>query len=169
MKHLIVLFLFLFSMVASAAQIKLAFITSEFDNNFRDYFLELDGNNQIHSMRYTTTASNGAILEDVTASPEQVLDEGLVVFRYKGYEAVILEVENFNVITGGTIRINYLYNGITGQRNLKFLALKLLNGEFQLFDGARRINKMFFEVNRSVILGAIGVKAIQTSFDPKLI
>ncbi len=168
MKKIVVLFLTLFSVFASAAQIKMAVITSEFDDNVRDYFVEMDSKNQIHSMRYTTTAPNGAILEDVTSSPEQVGEEGLVVFRQRGYDAVILELENFNIMTGGTIRINYLFNGLSGQRNKKFLALKMVDGEFQLFDGAKRINKMFFEVNRSVIFGVIGVKAIQTSFIPKL-
>jgi hypothetical protein len=167
MKQLVIFFLFLISSIASAAQVKMAVITSEFDSNVRDYFVEMDSNNHIHSMRYTTTAPNGAILEDVTATPDQVVEEGLVVFRHRGYDAVILEVENFNITTGGTIRINYLSSGLTGLRQKKYLSLKLLDGEFQLFDGPKRINRMLFEVNRSPILGVIGVKSIKTSFDPK--
>lgn len=168
MKVFLSLILVTLSLVANAAQTKMAIITSEFDRDVRDYYLETDSENKIHSMRYTTTAPNGSIYEDVTATPEQVLENGIVVFEHKGYKAVILELENFNVATGGTIRINYLVSGVTGQRNVKRFALKKVGNEFLVFDGEKRVNKMFFIVNRSRVLGVIGVKEIQSSFDPAM-
>jgi hypothetical protein len=168
MKVLFSLLLVTLSLTVSAAVSKMAVITSEFDRDVRDYYLETDNQNAIHSMRYTTTNPNGGISEDVTVSPEQVMENGIVVFEHKGYKAVILELENFNVSTGGTIKINYLFSGVTGQRLHKRLSLKLVNGEFLLFDGEKRVNKMFFIVNRSRVLGVIGVKEIQTTFDSTL-
>lgn len=168
MKVIFSLLLVSLSLSVNAAQTKMAVITSEFDQDVRDYYLETDSENKIHSMRYTTTRPNGSISEDVTATPEQVVESGIVVFEHKGYKAVILELENFNVKTGGTIRINYLFSGVTGKREVKRFALKLVNGEFQVFDGDRRVNKMFFIVNRSRVLGVIGVKEIKSTFDPAL-
>jgi hypothetical protein len=156
------------TLLAQARVSKMAVITSEFDKNIRDYYLETDSENNIHSLRYVTTMPNGAILEDVSLTPEQVVEDGVVVFEHKGYQAVILEVENFNVRTGGTIKLNYLSSGVTGSRNIKRFTLKKVNNDFLFFDQNQRVNKMFFEVNRSRVLGVIGVKSIQSSFDPDL-
>jgi hypothetical protein len=153
------------SFTVNAKVIKMAVITSEFDKNVHDYYLDIDEGNKIHSFRYTVTMPNGGIIEDVTATPEQVQESGIIVFEHKNYKAVILELENFNVASGGTVKINYLYNGVTNTRHNKRLTLKLVNGEFHLFDEANRVNKMFFVLNRSRILGVIGVKTIQSSFD----
>lgn len=156
------------TLLAQARVSKMAVITSEFDKNIRDYYLETDSENNIHSLRYVTTMPNGAILEDVSLTPEQVVEDGVVVFEHKGHQAVILGVENFNVRTGGTIKLNYLSSGITGSRNIKRFTLKKVNNDFLFFDQNQRVNKMFFEVNRSRVLGVIGVKSIQSSFDPDL-
>lgn len=167
MKSLIA-FLFIFLAVnVHAKQINMAVITSEFDQNTRNYYLEIDDKNEIHSMRYVTSLPNGGILEDDTITPEQVMESGVVLFEHRGYNAVILEVENFSVKTGGTIKVNYLYSGVTGARNVKILKLKVVNNEFVLYDQDKRVNRMFFEVNRNRVLGIIGVKAIHTSFGQK--
>lgn len=164
------LFVFLFIFLAvnvEAKEVRMAVITSEFDQNIRNYYLEIDDKNEIHSMRYVTVLPNGGILDDETITPEQIMENGIVLFEHRGYNAVILQVENFNVKTGGTIKINYLYSGVTGARAVKTLKLNVVNKEFLLFDQDKRVNRMFFEVNRNRVLGIIGVKAIHTSLDQK--
>lgn len=152
------------TMSVYAKTIKMASITSEFDNNKREYFLELDDQNHIHSLRYITTMPNGAIIEDGNMTPEEVVEDGVVVFEHKGYKAVILEAENFNVKTGGIVKINYLVSGITGARQQKNFQLKMVNNSFALFDQGKPVNKLFFELNRARVVGVIGVKNIQASF-----
>lgn len=162
-------FLFLFMFIAiqvHAKEVKMAVIMSEFDKNVTTYFLEVDDENTLHSLRYKTVAPNGSIIQDQTVTPEQIMDNGVVVFEHRGYNAVILQVENFNVKTGGIIKINYLYSGVTGERHVRKFNLKLVGGDFLLFDKDTRVNKMFFEVNRNRVLGIIGVKSIHTSFEP---
>lgn len=168
MKAIFAVLMLTLTFTVQAKVMKMAVITSEFDKNVRDYYLETDNQNRIHSLRYVTTMPNGAIIEDVTVTPEQVMESGVVVFEHNGYKAVILEVENFNVATGGTIKLNYLYSGVTGARQARRYSLKLVKDEFLLFDQDKRVNRMFFEVNRSRVLGIIGVKNIVTSFVQEL-
>lgn len=147
-----------------AEAIKIAVITSEFDENQTNYFLEILEDGKIDSMRYVTIQPNGGIFEDITLPAERVLKEGAVIVERNGYEVVQMELENFNVASGGTIKLKYLYNGVNGARHIKKLLLKRIDNQFQLFDQERRINRMFLATNRVRLLGIVGVKEIQTSF-----
>jgi hypothetical protein len=163
MKALMLTAIFLFSFVTHAEEIRLAVITSEFDKNVTDYYVITNEQGLVDSMRYVTTMPNGGIFEDVTLPAERVMKEGAVLVERDGYQAVRLEVENFSLNTGGTIRLNYLFSGVTGSRHIKRLTLKKLE-KFRLFDGEKQINRLFLEANYSRIFGIIGVRSIQTSF-----
>lgn len=152
------------SLTVHADVSKMAVITSEFDENVTDYFIETNKEKQLESMRYITTMPNGGIFEDITVTADQVINDGAVIVERDGRQIVRLEVENFNVITGGTVILNFLYNGVTGSRNIKKLQLKFVGNEFQLFDADMRVNKLFLVANRSRVLGIIGVKKILASF-----
>lgn len=147
-----------------AAMIKIADINSDYDQNVTEYFIELNNQNHIDSLRYITTMPNGGIFEDVTVPSNRILNESVVVVERQGRDIVILSLEDFSTIRGGTLVLNYLYNGITGSRKIKKLSLKLVKNDFLLFDGDRKINKMFLESHRRIPVGIIGVKEIHTSF-----
>ncbi len=165
MKTLIVLSLLAFSSFSHSKVFKVAKISSEFNKNITDFYVETDEDNVVDSIRYVTTMPNGGIDEDVSVPAETVMQEGSVISRHNGYEAVRLEVENFDPKTGGTIKLNYLYNGISGVRQIKRLTLKNTDVKSELLDGeGRPVNKMFFQVNRSPLFGVIGVKSIMTSY-----
>jgi hypothetical protein len=144
---------------------KLAVITSEFDNDVTDYYLETNDQNRIVNMRYVITMPNGGIFNDVTLPAERVVDEGAVLVQRNGYEAVRLEVENFSLETGGIIKLNYLYNGITGARHNKRLYLHQTDGQFSLFElDSDPVNRMFLEANILRLVGIVGVRSVHTSF-----
>ena len=153
-----------FTFQVRAEAMKIAVITSEFDENQTNYFLKILEDGKIDSMRYVTIQPNGGIFEDITLPAERVLKEGAVIVERNGYEVVQMELENFNVASGGTIKLKYLYNGVNGARHIKKLLLKRIDNQFQLFDQERRINRMFLATNRVRLLGIVGVKEIQTSF-----
>ena len=160
------IFLFLIMTVCAHAEVfKLAEITSEFDKDVMDFYVETDDQNKIDSIRYITTRPDGSIFEDVSVPAERVIAEGVVIVERDGYAAVRLEVENFSIQSGGIVKLNYLYNGITGTRHVKRLYLNWDNEQLRLFDlGNLPVNRMYFKANHSRVFGIIGIREIMTSF-----
>ncbi len=169
MKLLLISFFVTLAVSIHAETIKIAVITSEFDKNVTDFYLETDDQNKIHSMRYVTIMPNGGIFEDVTLPAETVLAEGAVIVVRNGREAVKLYVEDFSLATGGTIKLNYLFSGVTNAWHIKRLKLNLLENQFKLFDlEGIRTNKLYMKINWNRIFGAVGIREIQTSFSPEI-
>ncbi len=165
MKAVLSFLFFLLSFSSAAEVFKLSVITSEFDQNVTNYFLETNDQNVILSMRYVTTMPDGDIFEDVSVSAERAMSDGIVIVERNGLQVVKLELEKFDVSFGGMIKLNYLFNGVTGKRSEKRLFLKLEQQQFMLFDqDNKRLNTMFLEANRVRIFGIVGVKSILTSF-----
>ncbi len=170
MRLFILLFLVVFTSRLEAKVFRLAVITSEFDDDRTEFFLETNEINSILNMRYVTIRPNGGIYQDVTLPAELVMRDGAVLVERNGLEAMRLEVENFNLKNGGVIKLNYLYNGVVGIRQIKKLLLKQNVGEFIMHDtNDGPVNRLFLEANRSPILGIIGIKSILTSFIPELV
>ncbi len=164
MKSLLLCLLMIFSLKTFATEIKVAVISSQFDKNVSDFFLELDGNKEISGIRLITRMPNGGIFEDISAPAENVLDDGTDLIERNGRKVINISVENFSLKHGGTVVLNYLYNGATGNWQNKKLFLKNLNGQLILFDGAKKINRLYLVVNYVRVLGAVGVREIQTSY-----
>jgi hypothetical protein len=72
----------------------------------------------------------------------------------------------FSPQTGGTIRVNYLYNGATGTRYNKTLTLSRNTERFLLQDGSKEINGMFIYGNWKVVIGLVGIASIDTLYKP---
>jgi hypothetical protein len=163
MKFLFLSLLMALSFSVFAVEIKMAIITSEFDDNYTNFFIDVE-KNEIESMRYVTIMPNGGIFEDISATAEQVIKDGAVIVERDGHQVVRLEVENFSVKTGGTVILNFLYNGATRSRSTKKLNLKLIEGKFVLLDGTKKINRLFLVPHYVRLLGVVGVKEIRTSY-----
>lgn len=168
MRTLIFTLCLFLSLTTLAAEQRMAIITSDIDGEIRDFYLITDDNNDVDSVRYVTYLSSGQILEDVTIPAETVVSEGSVVVERNGHAAVRLEVENdFTLKNGGTIRLNYLYSGITGSRRNHHLILKKHDGFFILTDmNNQKVNDIFVIGNRNRLVGFVGVKEIKTKFKP---
>lgn len=167
MKSFLFSFFLLVALNVHAEAIKLVVITSEYDQNVSDFYLETDDENKIHGMRYITTMPNGGIFEDVSLPAERVMREGAVIVIRNGREAVKLFIENFSLVTGGTIKLNYLYSGVTNTWHVKRLKVILVENQFKLFDlDGVRTNKLYMKINWNRLFGAVGIREIQTSFNP---
>jgi hypothetical protein len=166
MKTLLLVFLCTYSLFARAEMLKLAVITSEFDKNSTDYYLETDDHDFAHSMRYVTKDPKGVVLKDESLPVEEIVNNGgIVLVEGSGYDVIRLELEHFTIQDGGTLKLNYLYSALSGLRYVKRLKLNPTLGKFQLFDLEEKpVNRFFVRVNWSRFFGAIGVKEIQTSF-----
>ncbi len=164
MKSLFLIVLMSLSFLAQAKEYKLAVITSEFDKNVTDFYLITSEANVIESVRYKTILENGGIKEDTTIPAELVIEEGAVIEEREGREAVRLELEDFSVKTGGTVKLNFLYNGITGSRSYKKMKLKFEKTKFVLNDlEGNLVTKIFLRANRNRLVGVVGVRDIITS------
>lgn len=153
------------SVTAFAGELKMAVITSEFDDDMTVFYLVVNDANIIDSIRWIKYKPNGQVIRDATAPATQVIQEGVVLEERNGLEAVRLEVENFNVENGGTIRLNYLFSGVTGARKIQRLLLKKIEDNFKLSDlSGQRVNRLFLVANWSRIFGIIGIKEILTSW-----
>ncbi len=167
MKMLLASMLFLVTATLQASVLKLAVITSEFDQNYMNFYIETDAQNNVHSMRYITTMPNGGIFEDISLPVETVINHGAVLVVKDNREAVRLNLENFSVQTGGTIKLSYLNNGITGFWQSKRLKLKLNAGRFSLYSPENALtNRLFLTANKVIFIGVVGVKDILTSYKP---
>ncbi|HXH30638.1 MAG TPA: hypothetical protein VNJ01_07480 [Bacteriovoracaceae bacterium] len=167
MKSFFVLLTFLMTLSATAAEYKLAVITSEFDNDTTDFFLETNDAGEMHSIRYVSTSPSGQITEDNSIPAETVLREGGVLAHRQGRDVVKLFVEpGFNIKVGGDVRLTYLQSGVSN--NWRFIPLKVTKeGEgFKLTDAENSlVNRLFMLVNRSRLFGIIGIKEIQYYFE----
>ena len=167
MKLIMTLSLFIASSLwASAVEQKIATITSNIDTNTGRFYLITDERGDADSLRYTITTAFGRMLEDDTYPWERVRD-GVVLILREGREVVRLYLDqNFSPETGGGVRINYLYSGLTGVRNNLNLTLSRQGDIWRLVQGTKEVNRMLIKGNWHVLFGLVGSATIETSFAP---
>lgn len=154
-------FLTLFILNAHAAEFTLATITSNIDKDQTVFYLETNSEGAVDSMRYVTTTESGQISDDTYFTLEEVLDGGVVIEERAGHEAVRLHLKNFDAQTGGTVILNYLYNGVTSSR--KELHLKLVrDGERFFLTNAKDelVDCIYLQGNWIRIVGLVGIRNI---------
>ena len=167
MRLLVTLCAILFSIAALADERKVAIITSDIDKDIYHFYLITNDEDHVDSLRYQMTTPSGQIIEDNTFPAETVIQDGIVLVRRNGLEAVRLEVgRDFKVENGGTVILDYLYNGVNGTRRKHNIRLQRLNGRLELTENTTTtiINRMFVYGNWNRLLGLIGVREIKTSF-----
>ena len=159
-------FLLFVTTAVRAELTKLAVITSEFDKNVMDFYIDTNDQNHIHSLRYVTTMPDGSIIEDISVPAQTVIDEGIVIVERDGREILRLYLEKFSLEKGGIVILNHLYNGIINQWENKRLNLMSDQGRFSLFDlSGKRVNRLFLKANTTILFGIVGIKEIQSSIE----
>lgn len=166
MRSLMLVVGLLFSFNLFAEELKLAVITSDIDQEIRDFYLITNDKNEVDSVRYVAYLPSGQILEDVTVPAERVIQEGTVVVERDGRDAVRLEADaNFDVAQGGYFQLNYLYSGVTGTRRVHRLMVKKVGDMWFLKDlKDQPVNRILVLGNWNRVLGLIGIREIQTSY-----
>lgn len=152
------------SLSVFANEINLATITSDSDKDVTEFNLILDNVNSIDSFKLKTTTPEGQIEKDDTYPVETVLDTGVTLLEKQGRAILKLKSGGFTAAKGGTIILDFLYNGARGTRkSMKLNLVKTAKGfALQTLEG-KPASKLFIVAHRVPILGTVGVSRIQAS------
>lgn len=146
---------------------EMATITSNIDSDVGKFYLLTDPSGDVDAIRHTITQRSGRITEDTVHTWERIRDGGVVLVYREGREILRLHVDqNFSPKTGGVVRINYLFSGITNVRRDFNLALIREGSAFSLKKDTATVNSLYVAGNWNVLLGWIGISYITASFSP---
>jgi hypothetical protein len=138
-------------------------ITNEEDSEIVKFVLETDSDNaEIQAMRKITLNKNHKVIDLEIFHVRDVMRDGAVMSEGSGRKVVILRTKSgFNITNGGNIRLDYLYNGITGKRKDFNMVLKRVGNTWKNFKGSKAFKQLHFVTNKKAFIGAIGVKEIK--------
>lgn len=153
----------IFSVSALAVEQKIAVITSDAEKDVGEMLIEVvDG--RADSLRIKRLLGQQIVSDDTVPVERLMGDEGLVATERMGYDVVVIKFENFDVMKGGTVLVDYLYNGLLGKRKefrMKFVkegsafVLKSLEGT--------KVNRIHFLANK-ILRQMVGIKSVEVSF-----
>lgn len=162
MKKLLLLSMSILSLSSFSAEIKLVDITSNNDDELTVLIIETDGSNKLQAMRKEVFNRHGKFLSSDSYTPNEVMSKGAVVSESSGRDVVVIKSQSgFNINNGGNVKLDYLYNGITGERKSKSVQIIKSGSTWKLVAAGKNISKMHFLVNKKPIIGTVGIKEIQ--------
>lgn len=164
MKRIILLCSFFCFSLLHAAETKLGIITSDIDRNETHFYVITSAAEEVEALRVETYLPSGQVSENDIYPIEEVINRGVILEERNGYQAVILKAADFSVTLGGSLELNYLYNGISGSRRKLMMELLPVGGEFALYRDGLPVNRLFLKGNYSRFFGLIGILDIRTSF-----
>lgn len=145
-----------------AEESKICVITSDIDSEQTEMLIDLDAAGALDTIRLYKTMDK-KVISDESHPVQRVMEEGVVASERQGRDIVILKTKNFNPETGGIVVMDFLYNGISGNRRTYSMKMNKVNGKFVVttMEGVR-INRLVFIGNR--VLGqVVGIKEIRAS------
>jgi hypothetical protein len=106
-----------------------------------------------------TYSADGKKINRIILNPEYLTTAaGVILEERDGYNVLNLKSENFDHDRGGRITIDTLYSGFTGERRGYDVELAKDKIGWKLFSGKKVVTKFHIKVNRSIILGIVGIK-----------
>jgi hypothetical protein len=84
-----------------------------------------------------------------------------VLYNTEGRDVINLISDNFASHQGGDVKLDYLYNGITGSRGALNLDLARDGDSWVLVSNGKKVNKLHIVKNKKFMVGVIGIKQIQ--------
>ena len=155
MKHFFLSFLFLvLSGSLKAASVKLASLTSDWEDNHYELFVELNDQNQIEYLKLFDISSQSwqrYYLDD--------LSEGVVLKEVQKQKVLVMYSSTLNIIDGGEVQIEFLKNIFTGEyRKLAFTIAQQAK-HWGIFYHGQRAQEIHFITNR-VVSKPIGIKRV---------
>jgi hypothetical protein len=153
-------FSFLFILNSFATEIELIVAKTQGLETIDIFTIDVDSNNTILSFHKNIIDKNGDLKEKMDFDINDFAD-GFVVDSKGKKPTVILKSDNFTPMTGGSVVIKFLSNGLkTKYKFLETILLKSASGEWMLttLDGEKIIN-LYFKKKKKVGV-TIGVKEI---------
>ncbi len=164
MKSFILVAAFLGSFSVFANELNLATINSDSDKDVTEFSLILDGAKAIDSFKLKTTSIGGQIVKDDTYPVETVLDTGVTLLEKQGRAILKLKSGGFTAAKGGTVILDFLFNGARGTRkSMKLNLVKTVKGfVLQTLEGGAA-SKLTIIAHRVPVLGIVGISRIKVS------
>lgn len=102
---------------------------------------------------------DGVKIKRIILNPEDLTTtNGVVLEERDGYNVLNLKSYNFDHERGGRITIDTLFSGFTGERRDYDVELAKDKVGWKLFRNKKVVTKFHIKVNRSIILGVVGIK-----------
>ena len=150
------------SLSAMAEESKICVITSDIDSEQTDMLIDVDAAGTLDTIRLYKTMDK-RVVSDESHPVERVMEEGIVASERQGRDIVILKTKNFNPEVGGIVVMDFLLNGVTGNRKTFQIKMTKVNGKFVVttMEGTR-VNRLVF-IGNKVLGQVVGIKEIRAS------
>lgn len=139
----------------------LATITNDENKEVFLFVANTDDTTQTLKAFYKDDYLNGKKTEREVLPTKELTQEGVVLDKRGDHNVISLKSDNFDFSRGGTVVIDTLFNGVTGERKEYELELAKDKNGWKLFNKRASISKLHIEVNKKAIIGTIGVKNIR--------
>jgi hypothetical protein len=157
---LVLTFVATFSFNSFAAVTKLVSATNEEDSNTMVISLITDSTSDVTGINVKLISKSGSVKDSENFDAEDVYN-GFTLMEKEGRKIVRLVSSNFAGHQGGEIKVDYLYNGITGSRAALLLDLSRDGDQWKLTYKGSRTRKLHFVSNKKMLVGTIGVKRVE--------
>lgn len=141
-----------------ADEIMLATIATDVDSDTYAIVVDVDNDSQVLKSFFIDNFTGGKKVKRDALPIETFVKEGLSVKNNSPITFAKIESENFLPDLGGPIRIDALYNALTGRRKQYELELAKDKSTWRLFSHGKIITKIFAQANRVPVIGVVGAK-----------
>lgn len=154
MKNILILATLLTSTWAMAADQKLLNIINTIDNKNYDLIIEVD-----ESSRATGLKVYDQTMKDSKSYNMDNLKTGVVLKEQSGHKVIVLKGQSFDHDRGGDVKVDYLYNGITGARRDLQLEIQFDGQKWQVYSNGGRISNLKFK-GKTILGKVVGVASV---------
>jgi hypothetical protein len=139
----------------------LATITNDQNQEIFMFVASTDENNQTLKAFFKDDYMNGKKTEREILPSKDLTREGVVLDKRGNHTVISLKSHNFDFARGGTVVIDTLFNGVTGERKEYEVELAKDKTGWKLYAGRIAVSKLHIVVNKKALFGMIGVKNIR--------
>lgn len=149
-----------YSIHVQAKEEVLASITNDENDEVYAFIASSDDTNQNLKTFFRDNYINGKKVSRELLPSDGLTKDGVILEKRKDQTVISLKSDNFNNAYGGSVTIDTLYNGITGEHKQYEIELARDGEKWKLFKNNNPISKIHIEVNKKILIGAIGVKEV---------
>lgn len=155
MKKILILASLLVSTWAMAADQKILNIINTIENKNYDLIIEVDDSSRATGLKVYDQA-----MKDSKSYNMNNLKTGVVLKEQSGHKVIVLKGQSFDHDRGGDVKVDYLYNGITGSRKEMELEIQFDGKKWQVYSNGGRISNLRFK-GKTVLGKVVGVASVE--------
>lgn len=149
------LFALLFAGTVSAKDFKLFLVTNDMDNDSYEFILKADSNDVANGLKMKDRKKG-----DITNFAMGNLRSGVVLRKEGSHKVIIVKSNDFEFDRGGHLKVDYLYNGITGSRKSLDLKVDYNGSTWTVYSRGSKVNRLHFK-GKKVFGKIVGIKEVQ--------